>query len=197
MALGFIKKIFSFGKDAQAPEPEAPAVEEIVVAESESEHVTRESAPALMPEPSDEPAPSSARPVDLDHGGGAEFIPEDMLDSRDDGLIAAELREQEVHGLGRGLRRVDQVVEHRDERVDRVEQEEPRDVARAELHGGRVALAAAFALGALQLEGLWEQLRGELAFSLLCGYRVDPRDERGAAALARACDVHHDTVTVT
>ena len=34
----------------------------------------------------------------------------------------------------------------------------------------------------------------ELAFSLLCGYRVDPADERGTAALARACDLHHHAV---
>jgi diguanylate cyclase (GGDEF)-like protein/PAS domain S-box-containing protein len=52
-------------------------------------------------------------------------------------------------------------------------------------------------LGALQLEGLWEQLRGEVTFSLLCGYRVDRDDPIGTAALAEACHLHHRTVTVS
>jgi len=110
MALGFIKKIFSFGKNEPAP----PAVvsEQAVTTEAPEvgsqeqavDHFPAENAPAFTPETTDEPDLSTPEPADTDHAGEPEITQADLNhdsghdnepDSEDEHAQFQALRDQE------------------------------------------------------------------------------------------------------
>lgn len=102
MALGFIKKIFSFGKDDKgtATDTAAPAAGPTEAQHLDAaHHFPADSAPAFTPETSAEPELSIPEPVDIEHAGEPPVIPDDLV-HRHQALtekteeIAEELREQ-------------------------------------------------------------------------------------------------------
>jgi fused signal recognition particle receptor len=127
MALGFIKKIFSFGKEDKpqaAPAPEAAvALEEATPA---VEHSPAESAPAFTSETVDEPDLSTSAPADTEHAGEPGELSEPAVLSEylqksldDDRARFETLRDQEEN-LPASI--IDEIIgEEEDEPVETVE----------------------------------------------------------------------------
>jgi fused signal recognition particle receptor len=100
MALGFIKKIFSFGKDDKSAEPAVPPAEvQAPEHAGAAQHFPADSAPAFTPETSAEPALSIPEPSDVEHAGEPPIVPDDLVHTREalaeqTDVLAEELREQ-------------------------------------------------------------------------------------------------------